>query len=149
MTDLDFSSPKFQRVLELSNRLKDVASGTNTMNAPIMIRDFIVAMDITNSLLAQAIREDGKATAKVKEAESIAYFDRAPPYLKDRGIRDSSEAKKMYVAQDPEYQLALDRKSKAEAMVSLLKNKLQEFRCAHDSVKKMAYSGDYHNTPME
>jgi phage shock protein A len=136
-------------MMELSNRLADVAKGVNTMNAPLMIRDFIVAMDVTNSLLAQAVREDSRASAAVKQAESIAYFDRAPEFLKAKGVRESSDAKKMYIPMDDDYQEACDRKAKSEAMVSLLKNKMQEFRCAHDSVKKMAYSGDYHNSPME
>lgn len=142
-------SDKFKRIAEYSNRLSDVAAGTNTMTAPLMIRDFIVAMDLTGDMLAQAIRDDLKASAAVKEAEAIAYFDRAPDYLKAKSIKDSSEAKKMYIPLDPDYQVALDKKAKTEALVALLKNKLQEFRCAHDSVKKMAYSGDYSNSPVD
>jgi hypothetical protein len=149
MFDNDLYSEKLKRIAEYTNKLADVASGANTMNAPLMIRDFIVAMDITNSLLAQAIRDDSKATSALKEAESIAYFDRATDYLKSKGVKDSSEAKKMYIYIDEDYKIAADKKAKTEAMVSLLKNKLQEFRCAHDSIKKMAYSSDYSNTPME
>lgn len=146
---MDTNSTQFQKIIEMSAKIEDVAKGANTFLAPVMIRDFIVAMDITNDLLAKAIREDLKTSAAVKEAEAIAYFDKAPDYLKSKGVKESSEAKKMYVNMDPDVVNALNSKAKTEAMVVFLKNKLQEFRMAHDSVKKIAYSSDYNNTPNE
>jgi hypothetical protein len=106
-------------------------------------------MDITTDLLARAVRNDLRASAKLKEAESIAYFDKAPEYLKEKEVRSSSEAKKMYVPLDEDVQEAQDNKAQSEAMVTYLKNKLQAFRMAHDDVKKIAYANDYNNSPNE
>jgi hypothetical protein len=147
MSDVD--TPQFRKMLELSEKVKDIAKGANTMLAPMMLRDFILGMDITNNLLASAIRDDIKADARVKHAEAVAYFDKAPQYLKDNKIKDSSEAKKMYIPLDEDVQSAKDRKAQTESLVAFLKNKLQEFRMAHDDVKKMAYANDYSNSPNE
>lgn len=140
---------QFREIVELSEKVKEIPRGANTMNAPLLLRDFIIAIDITTDLLARAIRDDLRAHAKLKESEAIAYFDRAPEYLQGKGVRESSEAKKMYVSMDSEVLSCQDVKGKTEAMVAYLKNKLQEFRMAHDDVKKIAYSGDYSNSPNE
>jgi hypothetical protein len=138
-----------EKIAEYSEKIKDIAKGANTMLAPMMLRDFIIAMDVTTDLLAKAIRHDIRANAQLKQAEAEAYFDRAPDYLKEKGVKESSEAKKFYVPMDPLVIDAVDEKAKAEAMTTYLKNKLHEFRMAHDDVKKMAYSGDYSNSPNE
>ena len=140
---------QFKKIVELSEKVKDIPKGANTINAPLLLRDFIVAIDIATDLLARAVRDDLKAYAKVKESEAIAYFDRAPEFLQEKGVRESSEAKKMYLARDPEVMSANETKAQTEAMVTYLKNKLQEFRMAHDSTKKIAYSSDYNNSPNE
>lgn len=138
-----------EKIAEYSEKIKDIAKGANTMLAPMMLRDFIIAMDVTTDMLAKAIRHDIRANAQLKQAEAEAYFDRAPDYLKGKGVKESSEAKKFYVPMDPMVIDAVDEKAKAEAMTAYLKNKLHEFRMAHDDVKKMAYSGDYSNSPNE
>lgn len=142
-------SPQFRRLLEYSEKIKDIAKGANTMLAPMMLRDFIIGMDIASDLLATAVREDIRASAAVKQVEAEAYFDRAPTYLKNKGVKESSEAKKFYVPNDPEVMQAHDKKAQTEALVVFLKQKLQALRCAHDDVKKMAYSGDYGDSPNE
>lgn len=139
----------FKKVLEISNKINDIARHSNTMYAPSLLKDFIVGIDITVNLLARAIRDESRASSRLKQTEAEAYFDRAPEFLKEKGVRESSEAKKMYIACDPEVVVAADEKAKAEAISALLKNKLQELRMAHDDVKKIAYSGDYHNSPNE
>jgi len=139
----------FERIAQYTEQIKDIAKGANTMLAPMMMRDFIIAMDITSDMLAKAIRNEVRASAQLKQAEAEAYFDRAPDYLKEKGVKESSEAKKFYIPMDPNVIEANDEKAKAEATTSLLKNKLHEFRMAHDDVKKMAYAGDYSNSPNE
>jgi hypothetical protein len=115
------------------------------MLAPIYLRDFIMAIDVTNSLLARAIRSDLQAAAAVKNQESLAYIDRAGNYLKEKGIKDTAEARKRYVPLDDDVMKAYDLKAQTESMVSFLRNKMFEFRLAHDDVKKIAYSNDYQN----
>jgi hypothetical protein len=148
MSDLTESS-QFAKIVEYSKKLEKIAEGANTMLAPIMMRDFIIAMDLTSDMLAKAIRNDLRAGGKLKQAEAEAYFDRAPEYLKEKGVKESSEAKKMYVPTDPTVISAIDEKAKTEALTVWLKNKLQEFRMAHDDVKKMAYTSDFSNSPNE
>ena len=120
------------------------------MLAPMYIRDFIVAFDLTNSLLARAVRTDLRADSFLKQSEAIAYLDRAGPFLKEKGIKDTAEARKRYVPMDPDVLTAHDAKARTAAMLVFLKNKLSEFRYAYDAVKKIAYSNDYnHNTDYE
>ena len=142
-------SSQFKKIIELSEKIKDIPKGANTINAPLLLRDFIIAIDIATDLLANAVRQDSKAHARLKQAESIAYFDKAPVFLKEKGVRESSDAKKMYVPQDADVMEAMDLRGQTEAMVVFLKNKLQEFRMAHDDVKKIAYSSDYNNSSNE
>jgi hypothetical protein len=137
------------KVLKYQDKLENLTHGANTMHAPMYLRDFILAYDETNNLLAKATRYLGQAEAAVKSAEAIAYFDRAADYLKEKNVKDSSEAKKMYIPLDPDVQKAQNIKAFAESMVQFLRNKMMEFRMAHDDVKKMAYAGDNSNSPYE
>jgi hypothetical protein len=99
-------------------------------------------------MLSNVIKAEIKADAFLETARAIAYLDRAGDYLKNRGIKDTSEARKQYVEIDDDVHAAIDLKAKATAMVTFLKNKLQTFRCAHDDIKKMVYADSY-KTPNE
>ena len=112
------------------------------------MRDFISAMDITNSMLSSAMKLDLDAESALKDSEAIAWLDMAPEYLKSKGVKDSNDARKRYVDLDPDVKKAREVKAKTEAIVSFLKNKLQIFRCAHDDVKKIGY-GDQQFTANE
>lgn len=137
------------KVLKYHQKLEDLCQGANTMNAPMYLRDFILAYDETNNLLAKASRYLGQAEAALKTAESIAYFDAAPDFLRDKNVKDSSEARKKYVPLDPGVQKAESVKIFAESLVQFLRNKMMEFRMGHDDVKKMAYAGDNNNSAYE
>jgi acid phosphatase class B len=80
--------------------------------------------------------------------EAIAYLDKASDYLKERNIKDSSEARKRYVDVDSDVIAAKDNKARSEALVALLKNKLNVLKMSHDDLKKITY-GDQHMTPYE
>lgn len=137
------------KILKYQDKLENLTHGANTMNAPMFMRDFILAYDETNNLLAKATRYLGQAEAALKTAESVAYFDAAPDYLSSKKVKDSSEARKKYVPLDPSVQKAENVKAFAESLVQFLRNKMMEFRMAHDDVKKMAYAGDNANSPYE
>lgn len=146
----DLQSIDITKVVEYTKKIPDISKGFNTMLAPIYLRDFIMAIDVTNSLLARAIRTDLKAASNLKTQESVAYLDNAKEYLDKRGIKDTAEARKRYVAVDPNVIKANELKAQSEALVSFLRNKMFEFRLAHDDVKKIAYANDYqNNTPNE
>lgn len=135
------------KIAEYSRKLKDIGS-ISKMVAPLYLRDFILAYDVTNNLYSNAIRCDIMAQTALDTAKAIAYLDRANEYLKAKGIKESSEARKQYVDIDPDVLEAADVKARTSALVQLLKNKLQEFRMAHDDVKKMTY-GDAYSSPEE
>jgi hypothetical protein len=135
------------KIVEYSRKLKDIGS-ISKMMAPMYLRDFILAYDATNLLYSSAIRCDIMATTALDTAKSIAYLDNARAYLEARSIKESSEARKQYVDIDPDVIAASDVKARTAALVQLLKNKLQEFRMAHDDVKKMTY-GDGYMSPEE
>lgn len=145
----DLKSLDMTGVVKYTEKLQDISKGLNTMLAPLYLRDFILAYDITNGLLSKAMYYLGQAEAALKTAESIAYFDNAPEFLEQRSVKDTAEARKKYVPLDPAVQKAEQVRARAEAMVSFLKNKLQEFRLAHDDVKKIAYANDNNNSPNE
>jgi len=137
------------RLRQYQDQIENLTHGANTMNAPMYLRDFILAYDEANNLLARATRYLGQADSALKMAESMAYFENAPEYLEKHSVKDSSEARKRYVPLDPHVQDAERVKSLAESMVQFLKNKMMEFRLAHDDVKKIAYANDNNNSPYE
>jgi hypothetical protein len=136
-----------KRLVQYTHLIKDIGS-LNHMMAPAYLRDFIMAYDLTNMMLAEAIRYDIETKTAFDAARSIAYLDRAGDYLSKRNIKDSAESRKQYVDVDPDVQKAADLRAKTEALVAFLKNRLQSFRLAHDDVKKMAYTDQY-QTPNE
>ena len=129
------------------DKVREIAS-INKMMGATYLRDFIEGQDVAGALLARAIREDAKAKAKLEYAEAVAYLDYASDYLKSKGIKDSSEARKRYVDVDENVLDAKDKKAQTEALVSLMKNKLSVLRQAHDDLKKILY-GDTHMTGYE
>jgi hypothetical protein len=129
------------------DKAKQIAS-VSKMMAGVYLQDLIIGQDIAGQLLAKAVQADIKARARLEEAESIAYLDRASDYLKERNIKDTSEARKMYIPIDPEVKKAQDERARTEALVSLIKTKLSVLRMAHDDLKKITY-GDQHMTGYE
>lgn len=135
------------RLVKYTQKIADIGS-LQKMMAPIYLKDFIEAIDVASSMLAAATKMDHQADASVKRTEAIAFLDRAGDYLKAKGIKDSAEARKKYIDVDPDVILAKDEKARTAALVVFLKHKVQEFRLAHDDVKKIAY-GDQQLTNWE
>ena len=112
------------------------------MLAPKYLRDFILAIDLTNTIYASAVKADLDADHALKHEEAVAFLENAGDYLKEHGIKDSAEARKRYVYVDPGVLVAQDVKSKTASEVCFLRNELMKFRMAHDDVKKIAYTSD-------
>jgi len=127
------------QLVKYTNKIRDIGS-LSKMQASLYMQDFISAIDVTNVMLTTAIRLDLDAKSALSTAEAIAYLDRAPDYLKEKKIKDTSDAKKMYVNIDEDVMSAKDTKARTEAIVVFLKNKLQVFRYCHDDVKKIGYA---------
>lgn len=122
-------------------KLQEIGQGFNKMIAPTMMRDFIVAYDIASVLLAKAIHIEGEAKSAVETAEAIAFLDKAPEYFKMKNEKPTVESRKAYVALDPQVIDAKSNHNEAQAAVVLLKNLVQEFRIAGDSVRKLYDDG--------
>lgn len=129
------------------NKIQELAS-ISKMMAPVYLQDFIVGQDCAASLLAKAMQADSRAKSKVEQTEAIAYLEKAKDYLENKGIKDTSEARKQYVNLDEDVLKAKDQKAMTEALVALIKGKLSQLRQAHDDLKKIAY-GDQNLTQYE
>ena len=135
------------KLVDYTLKIKDIGS-LNNMMAPMYLRDFILGYDVTNTMLSTAVRCEIEIKTALDRAKAIAYLDRAPDYCRDNGIKISNGVREQYVEIDTDVAAAKDIYAKTVAMTTFLKNKMQEFRMAHDDVKKMAYSSQY-QTPNE
>jgi hypothetical protein len=145
----DLKSLDISRINEYQERLENLTQGANTMNAPLYIKDFILAYDEANILLSKATRLLHQADTALKTAQAIAYMDNAPDYLKEHGMKDTSAARERYIDLDPAVQKAANAKALAESLTLYLRNKMQVFRLAHDSIKKIAYASEMNNSAYE
>ena len=139
MSDMPVQAMDITQLAQYTNKIEELAS-VSKMLAPVFLRDFIICQDVAIKLLAIANQADCKAKAKLEYTQSIAYLENAKPYLESKGIKDTSEARKQYVDIDPEVISAKDHKAMTEAMVILLKGKVNELRMAHDDLKKITYT---------
>ena len=130
------------KLVQYTAKLREIGT-ISKMMAPVYLRDFIVAYDITNTMYSNAIKYDIEAQTALDQAKSIAYLDKAGDYLKLKGIKESSEARKQYIDLDEDVIAASNMKAKTAALCAFLRNKMQEFRMAHDDVKKMSYGENY------
>jgi hypothetical protein len=135
------------KLVDYTRKIKDIGS-LNNMMAPTYLRDFIIAYDTTNVMLSTAVRCDIEVKAYLDKVRAIAYLDKAAGYLEARDIKDTNLSRQQYVELDNDVVIAKNIHAKTAAMVTFLKNKMQEFRMAHDDVKKMVYTDQY-QTPNE
>ena len=127
------------KLVHYSEKIKEIGS-LNKMLAPNFLRDFIMAMDLTSSLLSKAVKANLDSKSQLDRCKAIAYLDKASHYCKENDIKVSNGAREMYVDLDADVCSAKDKYAASEAMVVFLKNKYQAFRCAHDDVKKISFN---------
>lgn len=136
-----FDTVDVSKLVKYERKIGELAN-FNSMLAPQYMRDFIDAQDVCGVMLATAILVQEKSKAILEEAEAIAYLDTATEYLKAKGIKDTNESRKKYIDIDPAVIKAKDIHAKSIALVTLLNNKLWNFKQAHDDVKKMTYQNE-------
>lgn len=129
------------KIAEYTRKLKDIGNGFNKLMAPVYIRDFIIGYDISSVMHAKSVQTEMNAKAALETAEAVAFLDRAPDYFKAKNEKPTVDSKNAYVALDPEVIRAKEIHAKATALALLLRNKVQEFRFAIESVKKLADDG--------
>ena len=135
------------RLVEYTKKINDIAS-MNKMLASNYLRDFIIAMDLTSSMLAKATKTNLDAKSTLDRVKAIAYLEKSEEYCKDKNIKMSNGVREAYVDLDEDVIKAKEIYGASEAMCIFLKNKAQAFRCAHDDVKKISY-GDSGQTGFE
>lgn len=128
-----------RNLAKYDTNLQDLAKACNPMLTPKMLQDFLLMYDEASFYLGKAVYLQSQLKSEVDLAESIAYLERASDYLKSKNIKDTSEARKMYIPLDADVQRVSTLQSRIEAVVTLLKNKIVVFKCAHDDSKKLAY----------
>ena len=64
----DLASISLDSIARYSSMIETIPQSANTLNAPLYLRDMIMAMDTTSDLLACATRANARAEAAVKEA---------------------------------------------------------------------------------
>lgn len=109
----------------------------NNMNGAFYMREFLNAKELASSFYCRLLYDFEQSKNKTKEACAIAYLERSEQYLKEKGIKSTDEAKKQYVQIDADYKKAKDRQDMYEALMVLMKNKVDKFQSAHDDVKKI------------
>jgi hypothetical protein len=132
------------KIVNYSDRLSKI-DNLSQSEASLYLQDFLVAYDAASYALSVSTKCLIEAKTQLDNTRSEAYFDRAPSFLKSKGVRDSSEARKKYEEKDEQVIKAKNIYSKAEAMNQLLKNKLMVFRYAYEALKKIYFSGDNNN----
>jgi len=135
-------SREWELMMKVSNNISNLVKNSAPALAPTALQDLIVGLDMTGVLLGRASAEDVKSKDKLDRAKAISYFEFAPEYLDGKGIKHSDAAKTKAALLDPDVQSAQNQKTKTDAILLLIKNKLQVLRIAHDSLKKIAYSQD-------
>jgi len=135
------------KLAHYTDKIREIGE-LNRMMAPLYLRDFISAMDLTSSMLSRATKSNLDAKSNLDKTRAIAYLDKAEDYCKEKGIKMSNGVREAYVDLDEDVIRAKEIYAATEAMVTFLKNKWQAFRNAHDDVKKIAYS-DTNSTNFE
>jgi len=120
-------------------KLRNDIPNVDVYSAPAYMRDFTTACDILGRMIFEAQRELDMAVLNSKHEEAMAKLDRAPAYLKEKGIldtmKDSNSLRETYVQLDEGYRAAKEMESKLRAFVSYLENKLSCYKQDHYTVK--------------
>lgn len=127
------------KLVEYTNLIKDIGT-MNKMMAPNYLKNFIMAMDMTSSMLAKAVKTNLEYKASLDRFKAIAYLDKARDYCINNEIKISNGVREMYIDLDEDVIAAKDKYAASEAMVVFLKNKYQAFRVSHDDVKKISFN---------
>lgn len=144
---MDYSIPiedtkEWSLMMAVCGSIKKLVQNSNPAMAPTALRDLIVGLDMAGELLGRASAEDIKAKDNLDRIKAIGYFDFAPDYLISKDIKMSDAAKTKAALMDPHVQSAQEQKSKTDAVLVILKNKVQVLRVSHDSLKKIAYASE-------
>ena len=134
------------KLYNFTNKINEIPSVTK-YNASVLMRDFILAQDLSSELLSKAIVLEARAKTLVGTVEAIALLDKSEEYFKQKNQKPTQDLRAAYVDLDQDVIDAKDLFAKATALAHFLKNKIYEFKSAFEAVKHI--SRDYQVTPNE
>lgn len=135
-----------KEVVKVENRIQDVRI-VNPGNAPELLASFTLAWKDLHQNLVLLMKEKGDAVRHSDQVRARIILDVVPEELKRRGLLSarspagSEDLRESVLAQNPEYQEALERVDYIAAVIELLKGKLTAFDMAFTSVKKILQDG--------
>ena len=128
------------------DKISEITSVTK-YNASLFMRDFIVAQDVSSTLLSTAIMCEARAKSQLDTAKAVALLDKSEEYFKEKGQKPTQDLRSAYVDLDSDVCEAKDLLARASATASFLKNKIYEFKSAFEATKQI--SRDFQATPYE
>lgn len=134
------------KLYNFTNKINEIPSVTK-YNASVLMRDFILAQDLSSELLSKAIVLEARAKTLVGTTEAIALLDKSEEYFKQKNQKPTQDLRAAYVDLDQDVIDAKDLFARATALASFLKNKIYEFKSAFEAVKQI--SRDFQVTPNE
>jgi len=134
------------KLSKFTNKINEIPSVTK-YNASVLMRDFILAQDLSSELLSKAIVLEARAKTLVGTTEAIALLDKSEEYFKQKNQKPTQDLRAAYVDLDQDVIDAKDLFARATALASFLKNKIYEFKSAFEAVKQI--SRDFQVTPNE
>lgn len=134
------------KLYKFTSKVNEIPSVTK-YNASVLMRDFILAQDLSSELLSKAIVLEARAKTLVGTVEAIALLDKSEEYFKQKNQKPTQDLRAAYVDLDQDVIDAKDLFARATALASFLKNKIYEFKSAFEAVKQI--SRDFQVTPNE
>lgn len=134
----DIESMDLTKLSTFVAKLNTIHEAYDKNLAPTMMRNFILAQDVTTVMLAKATQVEMLAKSAVDTAEAIALLDKADTYFEAKGQKPTADLRKAYITLDPEVIQAKDIHAKATAILVLLKNRVYEFKSAFEAVRQIS-----------
>ena len=136
------------RVYAIEDRVQEIAYVTPQKAPELLARfneTFLYLHKMVSSLEYVYLEAEGEAN----RIKSIVLLDRAPEILEKKGLINgksragSEDLRNAVLAQDEEYQSALDIVAQIQCIIELLRGKLKGIEWAFTSVKKILGEGSY------
>jgi|GEM_PF-4394862 len=137
LTDVLPSILKGQEALKSYLVLIEMLPTVNSMNAPTFMSDFLKAKELASRFYSNANYRFETAHRDRKMQHAIAKFDRAPDFLRARGIKYSDAAGGAYADMDLEYIKASEQEAYWMSLREYFNNLVFSFQSAYDATRRI------------
>ena len=135
-------------VYEIENRIQEVAFVT-AAKAPELLARFNEAYLYVHKHISLLEYELVRAECAADKLRAVILLDKVPQILEAKGLTSgrskagSEDLRNAVLAQDAEYQEALDQAQQIRCIIELLKGKMKGFEMGYTSVKKILGESPY------